>query len=191
VSIWGILLNNFLRQPTNAIERLSRLQDVTNERRTNQMGGERHIPRGTGGVSDHEPRRTVRLLAHDCLAFHTRCVATYRPMNGSSIHEFSKDQKEKTSGDDNAVLLHDGTLSDSGHYAQRGLANSNVRRMIFHQPRSGQPTAASWGALVFSREVGIRGRGPNEAFGPAILRVRLCLQMASGKHSEPPKESDT
>jgi hypothetical protein len=52
-------------------------------------------------------------------------------------------------------------------------------------------TAASWGGLVFSQESWHSCRRPNGAFAPAILRVRLCLQMASGKHSEPAKESDT
>jgi hypothetical protein len=94
--------------------------------------------------------------------------------------------------DDNVVLLVTAHCRlDFGHYTQRGLANLYIEKLFFTKTRSGKPTAASWGGLVFSREVGIRGRGPIRAFGPATLRVRLGLQMASGKHSEPAKESDT
>jgi hypothetical protein len=67
-----------------------------------------------------------------------RCATIHRAMNGSPIHEFSKDQKEKTGEDDNAVLiwLGDGTLSDIApkedwwlikRFIQRG--NSSVRML--------------------------------------------------------------
>jgi hypothetical protein len=80
-------------------------------------------------------------------------------MNGSSIHEFSKDQKEKTGEDDNVVLLGDGTLSDSGHYAQRGLANSCIEKLFFTNldpenppQRAGQRTHRGVWTGNFTRE---------------------------------------
>jgi hypothetical protein len=34
-----------------------------------------------------------------------RCATIHRPINGSPIHEFSKDQEKKTGEGDNAVLI--------------------------------------------------------------------------------------
>jgi hypothetical protein len=46
------------------------------------MGGERHIPRGTGGVSDHEPpgNRPGGIAAWRC---HTAPSTTSTPLNPS------------------------------------------------------------------------------------------------------------
>jgi hypothetical protein len=56
-----------------------------------------------------------------------RCATIHRPINGSPIHEFSKDQEKKTGEDDNAVLIWRRDYHVVGHCTQRRLvADQNV-----------------------------------------------------------------